>query len=220
MFKRKNSCYFFERWNDTILPDSLVCTSACGLRVRSHRAKNFLLPTRVVCLPLSYRTRKQNHITIYLTNEIILLLSCLARNTVCHAASAKGSILSIIGTPFDVVDTLLWFAAACSIKGAEYIPLSKSKFRESRVEFCPPCFNQVALRQNSEVDFDILVIGWVNIMCDYLVESTCAQVMSENAHLELGNKACTWFGEICSCVLNYSRNKFHETTYKPYFRAL
>ena len=31
---------------------------------------------------------------------------------------------------------------------------------------------------------------------------------------------CTWFGEICSCALNNSRNKFHQTTYKPYFRAL
>ena len=32
--------------------------------------------------------------------------------------------------------------------------------------------------------------------------------------------ACTWFGEIRSCALNKSRNKFHQTTYKPDFRAL
>ena len=32
--------------------------------------------------------------------------------------------------------------------------------------------------------------------------------------------ACAWFVEICSCVLNNSKNKFHQTTYKPYFRAL
>ena len=32
--------------------------------------------------------------------------------------------------------------------------------------------------------------------------------------------ACMWFGEICSCALNNSRNKFHQTTYKPYFRSL
>ena len=32
--------------------------------------------------------------------------------------------------------------------------------------------------------------------------------------------ACTWFGEICSFALNNSRNKFHQTTYKAYFRAL
>ena len=32
--------------------------------------------------------------------------------------------------------------------------------------------------------------------------------------------ACTWFGEICSCALNNSNNKFHKTTYRPYFRAL
>ena len=34
------------------------------------------------------------------------------------------------------------------------------------------------------------------------------------------NMACMWFGEICSCALNNSRNKFHQTTYRPYFRAL
>ena len=34
------------------------------------------------------------------------------------------------------------------------------------------------------------------------------------------NMACTWFGEICSCALKNSRNKFHQTMYKPYFRAL
>ena len=37
---------------------------------------------------------------------------------------------------------------------------------------------------------------------------------------ELRNKGCTWFGEICSCALNNSNNKFHKTTYRPYFRAL
>ena len=37
---------------------------------------------------------------------------------------------------------------------------------------------------------------------------------------ELGNKACTWFGEICSCALNNSKNKFHTSRCKPYFRAM
>ena len=32
--------------------------------------------------------------------------------------------------------------------------------------------------------------------------------------------ACTWFGEICSCCCLACRNKFHQATYKPYFRAL
>ena len=32
--------------------------------------------------------------------------------------------------------------------------------------------------------------------------------------------ACTWFGEICSCCCLARRNKFHQTTYKSYFRAL
>ena len=40
------------------------------------------------------------------------------------------------------------------------------------------------------------------------------------ANTEPENMACTWFGEICSCALNNSRNIFHQTTYKPYFRAL
>ena len=32
--------------------------------------------------------------------------------------------------------------------------------------------------------------------------------------------ACTWFGEICSCCCLACRNKFHQTTYRPFFRAL
>ena len=34
------------------------------------------------------------------------------------------------------------------------------------------------------------------------------------------NMACTWFGEICSCCCLARRNKFHQTSYKPYFRTL
>ena len=36
----------------------------------------------------------------------------------------------------------------------------------------------------------------------------------------LPNKACTWFGELCSCPCLVSRNKLHQTTYKPYSGAL
>ena len=36
----------------------------------------------------------------------------------------------------------------------------------------------------------------------------------------LPNKACTWFGEVCSCSLSKGRNKVHQTTYKPYSGAL
>ena len=32
--------------------------------------------------------------------------------------------------------------------------------------------------------------------------------------------ACTWLGEICSCCCLARRSKFHQTTYRPYFRAL
>ena len=36
----------------------------------------------------------------------------------------------------------------------------------------------------------------------------------------LPNKACTWLGELCSCPCLVSRNKLHQTTYKPYSGAL
>ena len=36
----------------------------------------------------------------------------------------------------------------------------------------------------------------------------------------LPNKACTWFGELCSCPCLVSRNKLHQTTCKPYSGAL
>ena len=39
-------------------------------------------------------------------------------------------------------------------------------------------------------------------------------------HTGLPNKACTWFGEVCSCSLSKGRNKVHQTTYKPYSGAL
>ena len=39
-------------------------------------------------------------------------------------------------------------------------------------------------------------------------------------HTGLPNKACTWFGELCSCPCLVSRNKLHQTTYKPYSGAL
>ena len=39
-------------------------------------------------------------------------------------------------------------------------------------------------------------------------------------HTEPENIACTWFGEICSCCCLARRNKFHQTTNKPNFRAL
>ena len=39
-------------------------------------------------------------------------------------------------------------------------------------------------------------------------------------HTEPENMACTWFSEICFCCCLACRNKFHQTTYKPYFRAL
>ena len=57
-----------------------------------------------------------------------------------ESAKGKGSILSIIGTPFDDVgihfcDLLLHCQGAQS-KAPRAFPLSKSKFRESRIEFC------------------------------------------------------------------------------------
>ena len=42
----------------------------------------------------------------------------------------------------------------------------------------------------------------------------------KNPTTGLPNKACTWFGELCSCPCLVSRNKLHQTTYKPYSGAL
>ena len=65
---------------------------------------------------------------------------CKLQSSNAESAKGKGSILSIIGTPFDVVgihfcDLLLHCQGAQS-KAPRAFPLSKSKFRESRIEFC------------------------------------------------------------------------------------
>ena len=51
-------------------------------------------------------------------------------------------------------------------------------------------------------------------------ENNCARFFRYKRYTEPEIMACTWFGEIRSCALNNSRNKFHQTTYKPYFQAL
>ena len=42
--------------------------------------------------------------------------------------------------------------------------------------------------------------------------NTDVKAKVEKESTEPENMACTWFGEICSCALNNSRNKFHQTT--------
>ena len=56
-------------------------------------------------------------------------------------------------------------------------------------------------RVNGRVPKSPKVRSWVIVAANYT---------------EPENMACAWFGEICSCALNNSRDKFHECTYKPY----
>ena len=57
--------------------------------------------------------------------------------------------------------------------------------------------------------------------CAVPVMMPCQSVSHPNQRTTgLPNKACTWFGEVCSCSLSKGRNKVHQTTYKPYSRAL
>ena len=75
---------------------------------------------------------------MYFSDEYIL---CKLQSSNAESAKGKGSILSIIGTPFDVVgihfcDLLLLHCQGAQSKAPRAFPLSKSKFRESRIEFC------------------------------------------------------------------------------------
>ena len=64
-----------------------------------------------------------------------------------------------------------------------------------------------------------------------LIICSCCPLRNTESLLQIGhilhivctepeNMACTWFGEICSCCCLARRNKFHQTTCKPHFRAL
>ena len=70
-------------------------------------------------------------------------------------------------------------------------------------------------------DIGVINRGAVQGGSSFLGNSTITYAVLEMIYTTgLPNKACTWFGELCSCPCLVSRNKLHQTTYKPYSGAL